>query len=269
MFKVVKLPDRCLRRLETRFGISPSFSYWKTKLQSVSLSLFPFKKRMYQQQGLTLIEVLVALAIVGLIFFTADLTVESDREALDRSVESLERMISVSSHEAIWRNAVLRLKISMDKDPQETSLETTLPGDVLLPSFSEKTSEELSLEEQEEEEKKKKTLNQKFQLLPDLEQNPFLFPQTVQLMAVGTFFQKKLISSGEAFLYIFPQGEKDPAILFLKTNQELAILKIDPFMDNMDKEYVMIPQELLDHEEKVQEWIQQKILDSYQTWSKP
>jgi hypothetical protein len=35
IFQVVKLQGRCLRRAGARLGISPSFSYWKSKLESV------------------------------------------------------------------------------------------------------------------------------------------------------------------------------------------------------------------------------------------
>jgi prepilin-type N-terminal cleavage/methylation domain-containing protein len=180
-------------------------------------------------QGFSLIEILVALVLAALIFLvipTSD-NVQKHRD-LQTALDDLDRSVRFAGNEAVLRNSVVRLKISLDKKPVEYTVEFGPTGNFPLPDLTEKTS--MSLQEEKVEQEKKANLNKQFNKVDEFEDIKHKFSENVEVLGMATTTSKNLIKEGEAYLYFYPTGEKDGGIIILSTIEEIAYIEIAPFL---------------------------------------
>jgi prepilin-type N-terminal cleavage/methylation domain-containing protein len=110
------------------------------------------------QRGFSLIEILVALILASLVFLAVPSGDDTQKHRdLQSAVSDLERSVRFASNESILRNTVVRLRISLDKQPIEYNVEYGPPGNMPLPDMPEKTSK--SLEEDKADQAKIAQLN--------------------------------------------------------------------------------------------------------------
>jgi len=203
-------------------------------MQKVAKVLMPISARKTfnlakSDQGFSLIEILVALVLAALIFLvvpTSD-NVQKHRD-LQSALDDLDRSIRFASNEAVLRNSVVRLKISLEKKPVEYTVEFGPTGNFPLPDLTEKTS--MSLQEEKIEQEKKANLNKQFNKVDEFEDIKHKFSENVEVLGMATTTTKNLIKEGEAFLYFYPTGEKDGGIIILSTVEEIAYIEIAPFL---------------------------------------
>lgn len=181
------------------------------------------------QAGFTLLEILVALALVSVILMMVAGSSFSSRKNLDELMANMERTIRFSADEAALKNQFLRLTISLDDEEQKISLEYSDDPNLVI------DTEDKEEDDDEEESKKKKD---NFLPVPDFDSDEIKVPVGVKIVGVATGIQQKLISDSEAQLYFYPTGEKDSAIIIFATDDEMAYLEAEPFKQVIERTYV-------------------------------
>lgn len=195
----------------------------------MQISAPPISKSLSNQRGFSLIEVLVALVLVSLVFLTipsSDTT--SKHRSLKSAIDDIDRSIRFASNESVLRNTVVRLGIDLDKTPVEYSVEYGPPGNMPLPDMPEKTV--MSLAEEKADKEKLAKLDKQFTKVEEFAEIKHEINQDVTIQALGSTSMKRLVTDGIAYVYFYPTGEKDGAILFFSTDEELGMLEVQPFL---------------------------------------
>ncbi len=186
-------------------------------------------KLIKNDQGFSLIEILVSLVLVALIFLAIPSSdnVQKHRD-LKSAVDDLDRSVRFAGNEAILRNSVVRLRISLDKTPIEYTVEYGPAGNLPLPDMPEKASK--SLEEEKIESEKRASIDRQFTKVAEFEDIKHEISEDVTILAMASTSQKKLVKNGEATLYFYPTGEKDAGLIIFSTTDEIAYLEVAPFL---------------------------------------
>lgn len=187
-------------------------------------------------QGFTLIEILVALVLIALILGISISSPFSSRNDLDKDVNGIERAIRFMSDEAALKNAVVRLHFILDKDPQEYAVEYGPSDSFILPP---KPEFETKVETKEEEDKKKKdtkNLNMKFAKVTEFQEQNTELTSGIKVIGIATPQSEKLQTKGEVSLYAFPTGEKDEALVLVGSDEDIISLKVDAFSMKIERE---------------------------------
>lgn len=184
---------------------------------------------------------MVALLLAALIFLAIPSSENSRRhQDLQTAVNDIDRAIRFASSEAVLRNTVVRVRIELDKTPVEYTVEYGPKENLVLPVLAEEKDK--SVEEVEAEKKQVAKLDAQFTKVEEFEDVTREFSPEVELMGVAVSFQKKLIRDEKANLYFYPTGERDGALLFFATQDELATLEIEPFQEKTKATYIPVPQ---------------------------
>lgn len=192
-------------------------------------------KILKNQQGFTIVEILVALFLVALVFSLALSDNFSSSNDLDKEASNMQRAVRFMSDEAALRNSVVRLHFLLDKEPQEYAVEYG-PGDsFILPPAQEFETATLSPEEEEKAKKALKSVNMKFNKIQEFQESNTEISEDVKVIGVGLATSKRLVSSGEISVYAFPTGEKDDALLLLATDDGIVSLQVNAFNQDVDK----------------------------------
>lgn len=209
--------------------------------------------RLFQNsKGFSLVEILVAMALLVFLLMLAANSSFSSREQLDEAINDTERAIRFGMDEAALRNVIIRLHFLHDKDPVEYALEYGPSDNFVLPIS---LVEEDDDDDEEEREKKAKEFNKKFNRIQEFQDSNRKLPGNVRLIAVGTRLMGRLITEFHSSIYLFPTGEKDAAMIFFGTDEEMASLSLEGFTDEFTIKYHKLDPDTLDDEiiEKQQE----------------
>lgn len=214
------------------------------------------------QRGFSLIEILVALTLAALVLLalpTGDTTAK--HRDLQTAVSDVERAMRFASNESVLRNTIVRLRISLEKEPIEYNVEYGPPGNMPLPDMPEKTSK--SLDEEKADQEKVANLNKQFTKVEEFDEIKHEISEDVKINGVATSFQKKILSEGEATLYFYPTGEKDAALIFFSTDEEVAWLEVQPFLSETKSVFEPIKTESV---AKLEDIIQTRMDEVYKEW---
>jgi prepilin-type N-terminal cleavage/methylation domain-containing protein len=216
------------------------------------------------QRGFSLIEILVALLLTSLIVisFPSSDTTEKHRN-LKSAVADIERAIGFASNESVLRNTVVRLRIAFEKTPIEYNVEYGPPGNMPLPDMPEKAHK--SLEEEKADADKVSDLNKQFTKVVEFEEIRHELSGDVQILGVATSFQKKMITDGEASIYFYSTGEKDAALIFFATDNEVAYIDVQPFLSETRTVFEALNPESVAKKEDI---LQTKMDEVYKEWIK-
>lgn len=216
------------------------------------------------QKGFSLIEIMVALALVALILVIIPIGGDTDaRKDLEQSIYDIDRAIKFSADEAILRNKIVRLRFELDKSPVEYSVEYSTSADLILEESVD--LEKLSLSEREEYQEKQNKINAKFQKVNEFAEENKLIPQNAQLYGLANTYQDYIQTTGDVSLYFYPTGDKDEAIIFFATNLELASLIVPAFENENTEEYFTFTEYEL---ENIDQTLENKTEEIYQQWIK-
>lgn len=214
------------------------------------------------QRGFSLIEILVALVLAAMIFLAVP---ESDHvqkhRDLKSAVDDLDRAVRFAGNEAVLRNAVVRLRLSLDKSPVEYTVEYGPQGNFPLPDMPEK--EQKSLEEEKAEKEKRAKLDREFTKVAEFEDIKHEISPDVTVLGMATTSQKKLMKEGEANLYFFPTGEKDGGIIIFSTVEEIAYLEIAPFLSETNSVFEPLKESKV---AKLEDILQTRMDEVYKEW---
>jgi hypothetical protein len=206
----------------------------------------------------------VALLLTSLIVisFPSSDTTEKHRN-LKSAVADIERAIGFASNESVLRNTVVRLRIAFEKTPIEYNVEYGPPGNMPLPDMPEKAHK--SLEEEKADADKVSDLNKQFTKVVEFEEIRHELSEDVQILGVATSFQKKMITDGEASIYFYSTGEKDAALIFFATDNEVAYVDVQPFLSETRAVFEALNPESVAKKEDI---LQTKMDEVYKEWIK-
>lgn len=196
-------------------------------------------KILSNHQGFSLIEILVALVLAAMIFLAVPSgdDVQKHRN-LQTAIDDIDRAVRFAGNEAVLRNTVVRLRFSLDKAPVEYTVEYGPAGNLPLPEMVEKASP--SLAEEKAEQEKRASLDRHFTKVEEFEEIKHAIHDNVTILGLGSGNQKKMMNVGEANIYFYPTGEKDAAIVFFATTDEMATLEVAPFLSETNVTYLPI-----------------------------
>jgi prepilin-type N-terminal cleavage/methylation domain-containing protein len=213
-------------------------------------------------QGFSLIEILVALVLAALIFLAIPSSENVQRHRnLKAAVDDLDRSVRFASNEAVLRNTLVRLRISLNKSPVEYTVEYGPASNLALPDMPEKTSK--TLEEEKAEAEKKAALDRQFTKVEEFEDIKREVHPDVTILSVASSSQKKLMREGEATLYFYPTGEKDAGLIIFSTVEEIAYLEIAPFLAETKSVFQTLPSSGV---AKLEDILQTKMDEVYKEW---
>ena len=194
------------------------------------------KNKILGNHGFSLIEILVALLLVSMMFVLVPMGTQEDfREKLETSVDNFDRAIRFAANEAILRNAIVRIKVDLSEEPVKYTVQFGPSGNFVLPK-SEDTSR-MSLQEKEAYDKTLSELDGQFNDIEELRASYIKLPEGITILGLASSFQKIIKTSGIAAVYFYPTGEKDDAMVFFSSPEELAALKIPAFEQKTTVDY--------------------------------
>lgn len=195
-----------------------------------------FLKQQINDQGFTLIEILVALTLVAFILGISLNSPFSTRNDLDKDVNSIERAIRFMSDESALKNTVVRLHFILDRDPQEFAVEYGPSDSFILPPKSEFETKTESKEEEEKRKKDTKNINMKFTRVAEFQDKNYELNTDIRVVGVATPQSDKLQTGGEVSIYAFPTGEKDEALVLVASDEDIISLKVNAFTSTIERE---------------------------------
>ena len=216
------------------------------------------------QQGFSLIEILMAIFLVFVVVSIVPLTTGGNEHSkLEDSIKKIERAIRFATSESILRNKIVRIRFIVDEVPAAYTIEYGQSANLVLPEAVD--LDKLSLSERESEIERAKKIDSQFIPVEEFELNNEPLPEVVSIYALGTTYYPDLMSEGNLFIYFYPTGEKDSAILFFNTYQEMVYLKIFPFEDKTSKEFIVFDENQLIDIEKT---LERKAKELFEQWLK-
>ena len=81
---------------------------------------------MLNQNGFSIIEILIALVLISLTFTMVDFGGGDDRKKLEAAIEDISRAVGFAKNEAILKNKISRLKFDLSKNPATYTVEVSV-----------------------------------------------------------------------------------------------------------------------------------------------
>ncbi len=160
---------------------------------------------------------------------------ETPRQKLEETISKFDRTIRFATNESILRNSIVRLKIEFDQDVFQYSVEYGQGSNMVLPQAKDLTR--LSLKDREKELEKSKKLDSQFNKTQEFLESNENLPEGVSVYGLGSTNVKDLMLETPFYLYFYPTGEKDDAIILMNTEEEMASLQVSPFEDKTIDEF--------------------------------
>lgn len=212
--------------------------------------------------GLSLFEILIALALVVIVFTLVAPNFGSERSELEKVVNGMRRAIVYGETEATLRNTITRISIDMSKDPQTVKLQYNTKKDLVLVQEVQQDLDKLGLSEREKAQKNLESFHKNFATISGFDiLKEISIP--VQMIGLASAHINGMQTDGPANFYIYPSGEKDDALFIFTTNDEVVGLTVDPFSGEVSEEYQTINPNLDPNDER------ERISDEmFNKWSK-
>ncbi|MBT7767898.1 MAG: prepilin-type N-terminal cleavage/methylation domain-containing protein [Bdellovibrionales bacterium] len=212
-------------------------------MDRMRISLSKRSKHPRQNDGFSLIEVLVALFLLSMIFGLVSMDNNNFRREMNKVVNNLESAIRFAVDEAALKNSIVRIHFYLDRSPQEYRVEVGPDSSFLLPSDISPPPHNSSLAAHDEFKQKQEILNKQFNPVREFQEQAHQLPDDIQIVAVGNGSDDTMINDIQTSIYIYPTGEKDAAIIILGSEEELISLSIDPFTMNLERKYLPLSTE--------------------------
>ena len=169
----------------------------------------------------------------------------NSRASLAKIATNIERLMRYSSDESTIRNSIIRLHFDLTEKNTVYALEYGPNDSFVLPPIKQRVSSQ-TLKEKSEEDKQSQELNSKFNRIPEFKDQLEEFPDDIRFLGLATSQYPTIIKQGHPAVYVYPSGERDGAILFLASEQEVLAITIHAFMTDIDLEYISLEEGSLD-----------------------
>lgn len=221
-----------------------------------------FLKNVKGHDGFSMLEILVAISLVGIIFMSMPSgTFDTERENLESTYETLQRVIRSASDEAILRNSVVRVKIEYGEDKWLYTIEYGEGTNLVLPQA--KDLSRMSIKEREEAQKISEKFDSQFTKSNDFADAPGEFPEGIELYGVGTTYLDALNTISPYYIYFFPTGDKDAAFLIFYSLDEILTVETFPFEDKTNQEFIQFSNSELAN---IEDAVENKANDLFESW---
>lgn len=221
-----------------------------------------FKKRFCTNQGMSLIEILVGLALISLIYFVIPRSNDDlARKRLESTIDSFDRAIRFANNESILRNTIVRLKILMDKIPVEYVVEYGPTDTFILPEN--KDLSKLTLKQQEKYSEVLDDVNKQFTKSSEFKDINKAVDDDVKILGVATSLYPGLQTEGSASIYFYPSGERDSAIIICSSDNQIGMLEVQPFTEETKDNYLAID---LVAGDDIMDKLSEEAQNSYKEW---
>jgi hypothetical protein len=206
----------------------------------------------------------VSLVLVVLIFsLIPSGTFGGNRKNLEESVLNIQRAVRFSVDEAILRNSMTRVLIDLDAEQVTYSVEYGPGAGLVLPEVVDESK--LSISEKENQTKVLKGLNSQFKKVSEFSEEDKKLPEGIRISGVASSYLSSIKMDGKVAIYFYPTGERDNALIFFTSEDELASLDIPPFEDTTRKTYYTFTES-----EKVnfEDSVDVKMREMFESWLK-
>jgi hypothetical protein len=119
------------------------------------------------------------------------------------------------------------------------------------------------IEEEKADQEKISSLNKQFTKVEEFEEIKHKISETVSVIGLATSFQRKILTDNDASIYFYPTGEKDSALLFLSTEEEIAYLDVQPFLSETRSVFETLKTESVAKKEDI---LQTRMDEVYKEW---
>ena len=166
----------------------------------------------------------------------------SPHTKLLETLDSFERAVRFSRDEAVLRNRIIRLNVNLQSEEEQSyKIEYAPEADFVMSSFMNPDSKEAENLNDEELEKRKSRFNKAFQPVQEFSEDPEIINSAVQVIGVGSALTNTLqLTGSNGYVFFYPTGEKDAAIIILGTEEEIATLTIEPFTMEFERNFYRI-----------------------------
>jgi hypothetical protein len=179
---------------------------------------------------------MVALVLVVMMFgLIPKGTFGGSRVDLENTVVDVERAVRFAVNESILRNAIVRLSFNISEEKKTYFVEYGSGANLILPEAVDESR--LSIKEKEELEKTNKNLDAQFNKVDEFSEKDKVLPEDITITGIGSSYIGEIKYEGSIAIYFYPTGEKDNALIFFSSQDELITLDIPPFEDTTNKEY--------------------------------
>ncbi len=184
-------------------------------------------------------------------------------QKLQESVTNIERAVRFSVDEAILRNAMTRILIDLDGEQISYSVEYGPSSGLVLPEVLDESK--LSISEKENQEKVLKGINSQFKKVSEFSEEDKKFPEGIRVSGLASSYLPNIKMNGKVAIYFYPTGERDNAIVFFTSEDQMIALDIPPFEDTTRKTYYTFTES-----DKVNfdDTVDVKMREMFETWLK-
>ncbi|HLW56601.1 MAG TPA: prepilin-type N-terminal cleavage/methylation domain-containing protein [Bacteriovoracaceae bacterium] len=218
--------------------------------------------KVWATSGFSLIEILVALLLAALMFMAVPSGDSTQRHRhLKAGIDNIDRAVRFAQNEAILRNSIVRLKLDLESNPVNYTVEYGPSGNVPLPEIPDLSK--LSIAERKMWSEQQKKFSSQFTPVEEFEDIKYELHEEVMVLGVGVGDQKGLIQEGEVSVYFYPTGEKDAALFFLATIEEFAYLEVSPFLNRTKTHFEALNTESVSRLEDI---LQTRMTTIYSEW---
>jgi prepilin-type N-terminal cleavage/methylation domain-containing protein len=198
------------------------------------------KQTILSRSGFTLIEILIALALMSLVFSFALNYSFTSRQLLEQESKKIERALNYVSDESSLRNKVIRLKFNLEELPQTFTIEYGPDENFVLPAKKYPEKETLTKDQIEKVEAELKKIDRNFLPITDINDENLQIDEGIQVLGIGIPEDQKIIFDFYPSVHFYPSGEKDAVIIFLATNEEIIAIVLSPFVMDIEKIYTKL-----------------------------
>ncbi len=188
----------------------------------------------YSERGMTLIEIMVALAIIAIVSVSAIVGLGAiKRGKLRSSANKLAGTIRYAHNRAITTNSYYRLKMDLDKNTYQLEVSEHAPR-----LRKGQTAEEVASTEPltnspsaPEDDVSSASPKASFETVSDTSTRPVEIPPEIELKAAFTSRTKDVKRNGKVYLYFFPDGHTEQGFICIGRRDESDseyLLKIGP-----------------------------------------
>lgn len=195
-------------------------------------------KRINNDHGFTLIEVMVALMLIAIVFVLVPSNdANSLHNKLTESIENVQRAVRFSTNESILRNSIVRITFKLGEASTSYYIEASEGSSFFLDKQVD--TSKLSISEREKFLEDKKKQDQQFQKVEEYSEKNDALPEGVNVVGIGSHSQERIQQDEEIYIYFYPSGEKDSSIIFFTTDREMATLETSAFEDRFKSNFVI------------------------------
>lgn len=186
------------------------------------------KKFLNDHQGFSLLEIMVVLVLLSFAFASSISSfTQTQRQKLEQTVDDFDRAIRFAQNESILRNAIVRLNILIDKEPIEYNVQFGPGRNLVLPTVED--ASRMGLKERDEQRKKQSDLDGQFNNVEEFSSENKVVDENVRVLGLASTYLKSIQTEGSLSIYFYPTGEKDEALIYFSTQEEMATLEVPAF----------------------------------------